>query len=94
MVLTNSHRFDTGVTSQELFIIVGILSSIKIAHASGRVELNIFHILVNCWHSIANLQPQSDHGPKGECVCGVGGGGGGWGWGWGGWGGYSNTCTV
>ena len=25
-----------------------------------------------CWHSIANLQPQSDHGPQG----GGGGGGG------------------
>ena len=39
-----------------------------IVHASGRVELNIIHILVNllAFHhlSIANLQPQSDHGPQ------------------------------
>ena len=35
-----------GLTSQELFKIVGILSSISLLE-NGRVELNIFHILVN-----------------------------------------------
>ena len=38
---------------------------------SGRVVLNIFAFWYICWHSIAKLQPQSDHGPQ------RGGGGGG-----------------
>ena len=33
---------------------------------SGHVELNIFAFWYICWHSIAKLQPQSDHGPQRE----------------------------